>query len=714
MKADLIDKLYFKGRREANGFNRREFLKRLGGGVIVVYAMGNMTLIQACNRSKKEQLEDFNAYLRVKEDGTVDCYSGKIEMGQGATTSLAMALADELEVSLPSVHMVMGDTELCPFDAGTWGSMTTRFHDPLIRAAAAEARETLKVLASKKLNVPVHNLTAREGVIFETGKPEVKITYAELTKGQKIVKTLRKNPVLKKASEFNIIGKPVVRIEAADKVTGRAKYSGDIRLPGMKYAAIKRPPAVGAKLKSVDTSKAETLDGVEIVRDEDFIAVLHDYPEQASVAVAAIKAEWDIPEAKADDKTIFNYMLDAAKDSTVLEKGGDLEAGNKNSDFVFEEEYYDGYKAHASIETHTATAEYKDGKLTMWASSQTPFGTRQDISDTFKLPLEKVHLKQNYLGGGFGGKIYNQQAIEAARIAILSKKPIQLVWSRKEEFMYDMFHSAAVVKIKSGVKKEGTMSLWDYNVYCAGDRGAELFYDAPDHQSVVWDSKAGLHPFGTGAWRAPGNNTNTFARESQIDIMAHKIGMDPVAFRLKNLKNEKAIQALKLAAEKFGWKSIKLPSGNGWGVALCFDAGTWAAMIAEVSVDKPTGHVQVVRVVVGQQMGQVVNPHGATIQTEGCTIMGLGYALTEDVEFNWGEVKSRNFDNYEITRFSMVPKIESYFTDSMDEPPQGGGEPAIVTVGAAIGNAIFDACGARLHQMPMTPERVLEALKNIG
>lgn len=710
MRTDIVNKLYFKGKKSPEGFNRREFLKHLGGGIIVVYTMGNMTLMQACARKEEEKLEDFNAYLRVREDGMVDCFSGKIEMGQGAMTSLAMALADELEVKLDSVHMVMGDTELCPFDEGTWGSMTTRFHDPLIRAAAAEARETLLELAAKQLNVPKDQLKAREGVISGSADPSVKITYAELTKGQKIVKTLRKKPVLKKASEFSIMGKPVIRLEAENKVTGKAVYSGDIRLPGMKYAAICRPPAHGAKMKSVDTSKVESMEGVEIVRDGDFIAVLHDYPETANLAAASLNAEWDIPEAKADDKSIFDYILNTAKDSSQVEAAGDLEAGKNNSDILVEEEYHDGYKAHASIETHTATAEFKDGKLTMWASSQTPFGTRQAISDTFNLPLEKVHLKQNYLGGGFGGKIYNQQAIEAARIAILSKKPIQLVWSRKEEFMYDMFHPAGVIKISSGMTKDGKLSFWDYNVYCTGDRGAELFYRIPNNKVTSWDSKAGLHPFGTGAWRAPGNNTNTFARESQLDIMAHKAGIDPVEFRLNNIKEPKAAQALRMAAEKFGWRSIKLPSGNGWGVAVCFDAGTYAAMMAEVKVDKSTGHVQVVRAVVAHQMGQVVNPHGAGVQAEGCVNMGLGYTLTEDVEFNWGEVKSRNFDNYEITRFSMIPEIETYFVDAMDEPCQGGGEPAIVLVGAAVGNAIFDACGARLHQLPMTPERVLASM----
>ncbi|HLF34998.1 MAG TPA: molybdopterin cofactor-binding domain-containing protein, partial [Cyclobacteriaceae bacterium] len=456
----MIKNPYYKGDLKPKNIDRREFLKHLGGGVIVVYTMGNMTLMQACSRKEEEKLADFNAFLRIGEDGKVDCFSGKIEMGQGVNTSIPQVLAEELEVDMHSIHMVMGDTELCPFDEGTWGSMTTRFHDPLIRAAAAEAREILKELASKKLDVAIDQLIVKNGVVYDSNDESKKISYAELTRGQKIVKTLNEKPPVKKASEFNLIGKSFYRLDAEEKVTGKALYSGDIRLPGMKYAAIKRPPAIGATLKSADTSAAESMEGVEIIRENDFIVALHDYPETAIQAAAKIKAEWEPPQVMADDKTIFDYIVKSADESEVVEQSGDLEAGKKGSEIVVEEQYVDGYKAHASIETHTATAVFEDGKLTMWASSQTPFGTRQAISDTFKLPLEKVHLKQIYLGGGFGGKIYNHQAIEAARIAILSKKPIQLAWSRREEFMYDLFHTAGVIRINSGVSKDGKINHW--------------------------------------------------------------------------------------------------------------------------------------------------------------------------------------------------------------------------------------------------------------
>jgi len=709
MKADQITKLYFKDVNKPISLDRRDFLKKLGGGIIIVFALGELGLMSGCKSKNGKEGDDFNAYLRIKEDGRIDCYTGKIEMGQGVITSLAQVLAGELDVPIDRIDMIMGDTELCPYDAGTWGSLTTRFFDPVLRQAAAEARMVLMELAAEELNVKKDQLKVNDGVLFVADDPQKKVDYATLTKGKRIVKKVTGEAKPKDPSEFKLIGKPVISIDAEAKVRGEAKYSGDIRLPGMKYARIKRPPAHDSKLLSLDKSALEDMEGVEFYQEEDFIFVLHDDPEMAGLAVARIKAEWEEPPVIADDKTIFDYIKKNATESEVFEEGGNLETGRSQAEVVVEKEYHDGYKAHASIETHTATAEFRDGKLTMWASSQTPFGTRQEISETFNLPIENVHLKQNFLGGGFGGKIYNQQAVETARIAIMTKKPVQLVWTREEEFMYDMFRPAAVMKAVSGVDNNGKMTLWEFDVYCAGSRGCELFYEVPNNRSRTFD-KAGLHPFGTGAWRAPGNSSTTFARESQMDITAHQAGIDPVEFRLNNMKEPRMKRALELAAKTFGWEPGVTPSGRGYGVSCGFDAGTYVAVIAQVEVDKSTGKVQPIRVVCAQDMGQVVNPHGATVQSEGCVTMGLGYAFSEDIEFDWKKVKTSNFNNYEITRFDITPKIESVFIDDMTAAPQGGGEPAIIVVGGAIANAVFDACGARVFQMPITPERILAAL----
>jgi isoquinoline 1-oxidoreductase len=603
----------------------------------------------------------------------------------------------------------MGDTDLCPYDAGTWGSMTTRFAGPIVRATAAEAREILIDLAAKELGVSEEQLEASEGMVFDKNDKSKKISYADLTKGQKIVQRLKKKPEIKKSRDFDIVGKSVISVDAVNKVTGKAMFSGDVKLPGMVYATIVRPRVWGSKKLSVDASGLDKFEGVELVEDGDLVAVLHPEPEISTKAAQRVKIEWDAPEPKADNETIFKYLVDNITESKVFEEGGDIAAGKESCETVVDMEYHDGYKAHASIETHTATCYFEGDKLIMWASSQTPFGTRQALADNFQIPVEKVQLKQIFLGGGFGGKIYNQQAIEAAKIAKLSGKPVQLAWSRREEFMYDWFRPAAVMKSSSGVDSNGKLKLWEFDIYCAGTRGTSLFYDIPNNRTRIFD-KDGIHPFETGAWRAPGNNTTTFARESQIDATAFAAGIDPLEFRLNNMKSEEMAVTLKLAADTFGWNKEK-PEGHGYGIALGADAGTLVAMIAEVKVDKTTGHVQPIRVVCAQDMGQVVNPHGAILQTEGCITMGLGYALTEEMEYDWGTVKTRNFDTYEITRFSITPKMECVFVDKMDSPPQGGGEPAIVCVGGAIANAVFDACGARVTRQPVTPERVLTALQ---
>jgi len=721
MKEDEYEILDFTDITADSYLNRREFLKCLGGGIIIFFCIGDSSVLQARSRGRGYP-DDFNAYLRIGADGRVTCFTGKIEMGQGVITSLAQMLADELDVSLESVDMVMGDTSVCPWDMGTFGSMSTRFFGPALRAAAAEARAVLIELASEHLKISQDRLTTKTGVIFVRNQKEgsrgagsqKQVTYNQLAKGKTIARRAKEKPPLKTPSEFNIMGKDALRSDALEKVTGKAKYAGDIRLPDMLYAKILRPPAHGAKLTSLDTSAVEKIEGIRLARDGDLIAVLAKNPDEAEDALAKIKAKFDVPKAQVDDENIFDHLLNNASSENVVDQGGDLKSGEKLADIVVEETYLDGYVAHAAIETHTALAKIEGDKATVWASTQTPFRLKDDAAQVLGFAAENVRIITPFVGGGFGGKSQNSQAIEAARLAKLTGKPVQVAWSRAEEFFYDTFRPAAVVKIKSGIANSSKIVFWDYGVYFAGSRGSQQFYNVPHHRTVSFGGgRRGTpspHPFGTGAWRAPANNTNTFARESQIAIMASKAAMDPVEFRLKNLKDERMLRVLKAAAQKFGWTPSKAPSGRGFGVACGIDSGTYVAHIAEVEVDKNTGHVQVKRVVCAQDMGLVVNPEGARLQIEGCITMGLGYALSEDVRFKGGRVLDLSFSTYELPRFSWVPKIETVLIKVEDISPQGGGEPAIICMGAVIANAIYDATGARLFQLPMTPERVREAM----
>ena len=717
----MNDDLYpeFNVTDAADGFtiNRRDFLKTAGSGLFLFFTLGDMAVFEQERPNERPQAtlpKDYNAFLKIGEDGRVSCFTGKIEMGQGIVTSLAQMLADELDVSLDSVDMVMGDTDLCPWDRGTFGSLSTRAFGPSLRAAGAEARQVLLELGSEHLKVPIASLITEDGAVIDNTNKGHRVSYGQLTKGKQIERHLAGPVKVKRPSEFKIMSTSVYRKDAEAKVTGKAVYAGDMRFPGMLYAKILRPPAHGAKLIDVDLTGAQQVAGVQVVRDGDFVAILHKYPDVAEDALSKVKARFDTPASDLNDKTIFDHLLKVAPDGRVVANGGDLKAGEHEATEVLASTFFDGYVAHAPIEPHTAVAQMQGKRITVWASTQNPFGAKDEIARELGIVSGNVRVITPFVGGGFGGKTRNIQALEAARLAKLTGKPVQVAWTRKEEFFYDSFRPAAVIKIRSGITGKGTITFWDYHVYFAGERGSQQFYDIPNHSTVAhsasWVGPAGSHPFATGAWRAPGNNTNSFARESQIDIMAAKAGIDPVEFRLRHLTDKKMQRVLRTAAEKFDWKPLRTPSGHGFGVACGIDAGSYVATMAEVSVEKATGNVKVKRVVCAQDMGLAVNPEGATIQMEGCITMGLGYALKEHIRFNGGEILDLNFDTYELPRFSWLPRIETVIIDDKEADPQGGGEPAIVTMGAVIANAIFDAVGSRVYQLPLTPGRILEGM----
>ncbi len=704
-----------KSTSSARGMKRRSFVKALGGGIVLFFAPWDaLDLIALPAEQRRSLTKDYNAFLHIAEDGTVSCFTGKIEMGQGIITSLAQMMAEELNIPLKSVRMVMGDTELCPWDAGTWGSLTTRAFGPAMRAALAEARAVLVEMASEKLGIEPDRLEVTDGRVAKKGNPSVSVSFAELAKGRKLERYLDVKPLPEDYREYTIVGKPLMHSDAYDKVTGKAKYTGDLVLPGMLHARILRPPSHGATLVSVDLSAAQAIEGVKVVRDGDFIAVVSENRDLADLAVVRINAGYSFDELDVNDSTIFDYITRGEYRENVVTEAGDMLTAAQQCDKLFEHEYHDPYLAHAPIEPHTALARWEDGKLTVWASTQSPFGLQDTLVREFGTSLENVRVITPHVGGGFGGKSPSQQGVEAARLARITGKPVMVAWTREEEFMYDSFHPASVIKVKSGLDKGGNIMMWDYNIYLAGTRGSEAIYDIPNIKITNYRedrTKYRVHPFATGAWRAPNNNTNTFARETQIDIMAAAAGADPLEFRLRNLKDEKMIGVLKAVAEKFGYVPGKTPTGRGIGMACGTDAGTWVAHMAEVEVDRTTGKVKVLRLACAQDMGLCVNPQGALIQMEGCLTMALGYTFTEEVKFEGGAVKDRNFDSYDIPRFSWIPKLECVIMDRKDQPPQGGGEPAIIGVGAAVGNAIFDATGARLFRVPFTPERVLEAIK---
>ncbi len=712
----------------ATAISRRQFIALCGSGVVVL--VGIAPLATRAQSGGSFYPEDFNAYLTVGADGRITVFSGKIEMGQGVMTSQAQMVAEELGVSLASIDMILGDTDRCPLDMGTFGSLTTRMFGPALRAAAAQARLTLLTLASRQMRVPIERLQVADGVVSVVGDPARTIRYATLAKGAAIVKVVEAKATLRQPFEFSVMGSSPARLDGREKVTGSARYAADIRLPNMVYARLLRPAVHGATLVQADTAAAKAMPGVVVVEQDDLVAVLHADPEAAEAALGKISAQWD-PPAKTtlqglDPETIFAHLVSQAAPLKTISERGDVDAQARRAHPRFDSTFQKGYVAHAAMEPHAALASIANGKATVWASTQTPFPTRDHIAAALHMGANDVRVITPLLGGGFGGKSADHQALEAARLAKITGVPVQVAWTRSEEFFSDTFDPASVVKIRSDLASDGKIVFFDYTVYSAGDRGAAPYYDIAHTRfrstgSTPYGSASagaalhpfGLHPFGVGPWRGPGASMNCFAIESQIDIMAAAAVQDPLAFRMHNLSDARLRRVLQAAADAFGWQAAAAPSRHGVGMACFIDAGTYVATMAQVQIDPASGQVQVLRVVCALDMGVVVNPDGARMQAEGAVTMGLGYSLSEELRFLDGDVLDRNFDSYHLPRFSWVPRIEVVLVSNDALAPQGCGEPPIVTTGAAIANAVFDATGARLFRLPMTPLRVKQALANL-
>ena len=696
---------------DGTGLDRRTFPERVGGGIAVLVTSGPGLL--HAQAAAHLYPEDFNAYLVIGQNGRVTVFSGKIEMGQGVMTSQAQMVAEELGVSIAAIDMVLGDTDRCPWDMGTFGSLSTRMFGPALRAAAAQARLELPTLAGQRLGAAADQLEVKDGRVAVRGEPGRRVSFGTLSQGAAITHVLDGKALLRGVSEFTVMGTSAVRLDATEKVTGEALYTADIRVPGMLYARILRPPTHGATLTYLDASGAARLQGVTVVQRDGLVAVLHAQPDGAPVALAGLAADWKLPPPGLDPDTIFEHILQASGAPKEIVRRGDVAAARAGAQQVFESTYEKGYVAHAALETHAALAELKDGRMTVCASTQMPFPTRDRIAKALGMSGSNVHVITPLLGGGFGGKSADGQAIEAARLAQITGKPVQVAWTREEEFFNDTFDPASVVKVASAIDRNGRLTLWDYSVFAAGERAATTFYSVPNARirtagRTSYGTQAegaSVHPFAVGSWRGPGANMNVFAIESQIDIMASAAGVDPLEFRLRNLDDARMRRVLQAVAAAFGWQAAAAPSGRGVGLACVIDAGTYVATMAEVKVDASSGKVTVMRIVCAQDMGIVVNPEGAKMQIEGGLTMGLGYTLAKELRFHGGEILDRNFDSYEIPRFGWIPRVEAVLVKNDDVAPEGGGEPAITTTGAVIANAGFDATGVRQYRFPLLPSR---------
>jgi len=683
--------------------DRRDFFKILGAGIAIFGAAANVTAAQesgARANRQDDQPKDIPSWLHINEHGMVTVFTGKVEVGQNTRTTLAQSVADELRVPLASIHMVMGDTALTPFDLGTFGSRSTPYMSPQLRRAASAARDLLLAQAAKEWKTTAEKLIAADAKITNPATG-ASLSYAQLAQGQTLSHDLPDADPITPPTEWTVAGKSAPKIGARALVTGQHQYTPDLRPANLLYGKVLRPPSFSATLLTADLAAAQALPGVVVVRDGDFLAAAAPTERGAEKALAAIHAEWKI-NPQPSDRELFPYLkknLDTEENQKPKVKGLVAE-GLAKSARRLEQTYTVAYIAHAPLEPRAAVAEWKDDKLTVWTGSQRPFGVQEELSAALHLPKDRVRVIVPDTGSAYGGKHTADAGLEAARLARAANRPVKIAWTREEEFSWSYFRPAGIIEIKGGITADGKLNAWEFHNYNSGGSGIQTPYDV-DNQIIQFHSAKS--PLRQGSYRGLAATANHFARESAMDELAHAAEIDPLEFRLNNLSDPRLRAVFESAAKSFGWPQEKTKSGQGFGLGGGVEKGGYVATFAEISVDQASGEVRVVRVVTAFECGAIVNPDGLRHQVIGANIMGIGGALFESINFENGRVTNPHFAQYRVPRFRDIPKIEAILLDRKDLPPAGAGETPIVGLAPAVANAIFDATSIRLRSLPLAP-----------
>ena len=690
--------------------DRREFFKLFGAGVLVISALKSAAWSQESGRSRQRNgdslPQEISAWLHVGENGKITVYTGKVEVGQNIRTSLTQAVAEELRVPVEKIQLVMGDTNLTPFDMGTFGSRTTPTMNLQLRRVAAAARDLLIGLAATQWQTDRQHLIAKDGVV-KNPQSNRSAAYATLVRGHRLTETLPVEDPLEPATNWTTLGQSVVKIDGRDFVTGKHRYPSDQKPPQMWYGKVLRPAAIGATLVSVELKKAEA-NGAVAVRDGNFIGVAAPTSAQASAALAAIQAEWKTASQPSSDE-LFEYLKKNPVDGEDSTGDGDRhEVGNvdealKSAAHRLQNTYTVSYIAHVPLEPRAAVAQWEGDKLTVWTGTQRPFGVRGELAEAFHIPEERVRVLMPDTGAAYGGKHTGETAIEAARLARAVKHPVKVVWTREEEFAWAYFRPAGVIEIVSGAREDGTITAWEFHNYNSGSAGIRTYYEIPNQRIVFHPVRS---PLRQGSYRALAATANHFARESHMDELAHALKIDPLEFRMKNLKNERLRAVFEAAAEKFGWEQRKSTPGRGFGMGGGYEKLGNVATFVEVGAGAKSGDVNVVRVVCAFECGAIVNPDNLRNQIEGANVQGLGGALFEAIQFRDGKVLNGRMSQYRVPRFSDLPAMQTVLLDRKDLPSAGAGECPMIGLAPAIANAIFDATGVRLRSMPLAPNGI--------
>jgi isoquinoline 1-oxidoreductase len=665
---------------------RRDFVRILtvmGGGLLVVAQSGPVAAQESGRGGQQAVPNDVSAWIHVDENGHVTGYTGKTEIGQNIRTSLAQAIADELRLPLTHVSLVMADTDLVPFDQGTFGSQSTPRMAPQLARAAAGAREMLIDRAAAEWNVNRAALTVDAGRVQGQGRS---IAFGDLVKGRKLAGVLAPDTRVSSRAEWRLRGTAARKVNGRDFVTGAHKYTTDVVRPGMLFGRVLRPDGYTGTLASLDDSRARAMPGVTVVKDGNFAGVVAPTERAVRRAAAAIVAEWQTPPDLPSSATVYAHLKKTearagGRGSAPIVVGDAALAAAKASR-TFEASYRIPYIAHVPLEPRCAVAEWTDGKLTVWTGTQRPFGVRGELADAFRLSPERVRVIVPDTGSAYGGKHTGEYAVEAARLAKAAGKPVKLIWTRAEEFSFGYFRPAGVIDVRASVDAEKRVVAWEFDNWNSGASAIRTPYDIPAQRIQFHPSDS---PLRQGSYRGLAATANHYVREMHMDAVARALGIDQVEFRLTHLKDERMRAVLVAAAKGIGWPKPSA-SERALGIACGTEKGSYVATAAEVT-RTPNGFA-VNRLVVSFECGAIVNPDGLSNQVEGSVVQGLGGTLFEAIEFRNGRIINGSMEQYRVPRFKDVPAIDIILIDRKDLASAGAGETPIVCVAPAIGSAV--------------------------
>lgn len=696
---------------------------------------------QAPSRSTRgaasTQLDD---WLAIEPDGTVLVKSGKVELGTGVRTALMQIVAEELDLPLARLRMVMGDTGATPNEGYTAGSKTIQMGGVALRNAAAEARLALLEAAAEHLEAHVQDLEAHDGIIGVVGSPSRHVTYAELQGGKPFARVITGTAPRKPPADYTLAGTSAARVDLPPKFLGEPAFLQDLRLPGMLHARLVRPPSVGAELLSFDPASVPY---VRVVRNGNFVAVVAEREVDAIRAMSALKIEWREQPALPPMDQLYTLLQTTPSEEQTVEMHGDLMAGWSQAAHRFEATYYQPYQAHASIGPSCAVAApSEDGGLTIWSNTQGVYPLRAALAGVLGMPEDRLRVIYMEAAGCYGQNGSDDAAADAAVLARELGVPIRVQWTREQEFVWEPKSPAMVLRVAAGVDAGGRICAWERDTwspshanrgrgfitahlmngtpqqtagsfFLGGDRNEPTNYTLPAARTTIHYLRTS--PLRASSMRTLGAFANTFANECAMDELAALAGADPLDFRLAHLDDPRARDVLRAAAESAGW-GTPLPEGEGRGIAFIRyeNNEAYVATVAHLRVDETSGAIRLLKLTYAQDCGLIINPDGVRNQVEGNAIQSASRALKEEIRFDEYRVLSRDWESYPILTFTEIPEIEIVLINRPDEPSVGVGEPAGNTAAPAIANAVYAARGIRLHQIPFTSERVRAALAARG